>query len=484
MMAVLRRLRPRRCRFPKLRAMRLLAAAAVLFAVVMALAGCGAQTTGNPTAIDLPASGQARAVITGSVAPASRRILGHPARSAASTGVRAGSGAGTLTGQTGLAPVAPLTPAANAKLNGVSVWIPYWGLTAATDDVLAHASQVAVAHPFTDEIIHSATVVDQSGGAVAGVAQELAAQHIAVIPTVTETAEMQQFAATLAHPRQRRALLRSLVSIASAPNISGIDLDFEDMAIGSGNATEAAQVATLYPRLVAQLCATLHQHNRSCEVTVMAKNTPGLSDGDGLNTGVYDYAALARVADRVQLMAYDDHVPSGAAGPVAPWPWVQSVLRYALTQIPAAKLVLGVPAYGYEWNTSGDNSSLTATGAESLAAQVHARVQWDATDAEAYFNYTTDTTTKQRYTVAKTVTRTVSTGSRTRRVKHVEHINRTRTVKHPDSHVVWFENSTADYDRAVLAADDKLAGIALWTGADESPGLWTMLKRVSDPAHG
>jgi spore germination protein YaaH len=178
-------------------------------------------------------------------------------------------------------------------------------------------------------------------------------------------------------------------------------------------------------------------------------------------------------------MAYDDHVPSGAAGPVAPWPWVESVLDYALEQIPAAKLVLGVPAYGYQWNAEGHNSSLTATGAESLAAEVHAPIRWNATDAEPYFTWTTDTTTQQRFTVRKHVTRTVRSGLSTRRVTQTVTLTRVRTLKHPHAHVVWFEDSTADYDRAVLAADDHLAGIALWTGADESPGLWTLLKRIT-----
>ncbi len=348
----------------------------------------------------------------------------------------------TATGGRADAPVPSSTPTAHARLNGVSVWIPYWSLSAALTTAIDNADLVKVAHPFIDEITHSSTVVDQSGGQGAAVTEELAAKGITVIPTVTETADMKAFTATLSNAEKQAALRRALLSIAEQPGNDGIDLDFENMAIGTGSTTLAAKLARLYPRFLARLCSALHDDGRSCEVTVMAKNNAGLLDSDGLDTSVYDYAALARVADRVQLMAYDDHVPSGGAGPIAPWPWVESVLDYALTQIPADKVVLGVPAYGYDWSSSGGGTSLTGPGAQALAASVHAGIGWSETDAEPYFSY--------------------STGRK----------------QHKVTHTVWFEDATAIYDRAVLAADDKLAGIDIWAAGDEAPRTWTMLARL------
>jgi spore germination protein len=458
--------------------MRLVAAAAVTFAVMLGCTGCGLsgqrKGAGQTITIDLPAARSADDVLgrvtTGHVASGTRRINGHAVLARG----QVASATTTVIAPVTSPPVEPLAPAADARLNGVGVWVPYWGLSAAVSDAIDHASVVKVAHPFIDEITGS-TVVDQSGGQAPEVSAELAAAHLEVIPTVTETAEMGAFGATLAHPKRRAALLKALEGIADQPGNDGIDLDFENMAIGDGSAAEAERVESLYPQLIAQLCAVLHRTDRSCEVTVMAKNTSGLHDGDGLNTAVYDYSALGEVADRVQIMAYDDHVPSGVAGPIAPWPWVESVIDYAVTQIPADRIVLGVPAYGYDWSSAGGGTSLTATAAGALAAEANAPVQWSETDAESSFHYRTSSTTPgtRIRTVIRT-TRTRTGATRKRAVRITVHVK----IKHTVDHTVWFEDSTADYDRAVLAADDKLAGIAVWAGGDESPGLWSMLARL------
>ncbi len=415
--------------------MKLAAAVAVALLLACALTGCGGTTDDSvrpeTITVDLPASRPTGAVV-GTV-PA-----GTPRASSAHAGTVSRARQAAV-----LPAVTPLTPTASARLDGVSLWVPYWSLASSVATAIDNAPTVKVAHPFIDEITHTSTVVDQSGGQAATVTAELAAHHITVVPTVTETAGMTAFAHTLADPRRAAALRGALESIAEQPGNAGIDLDFEDMAIGSGNAATAARVARLYPRFLARLCSVLHAHGRSCEVTVMAKNTAGRLDSDGLDTNVYDYAALAQVADRIQIMAYDDHVPSSSPGPIAPWPWVESVLDYALTQIPAQKVVLGIATYGYDWSSSGGGTSLTGPGAEALAASVHAGIGWSETDAEPYFSY--------------------RTGAKRRRV----------------THTVWFEDATAIYDRAVLAADDKLGGIALWAAGDEGPQTWTMLKRLN-----
>jgi spore germination protein YaaH len=73
-----------------------------------------------------------------------------------------------------------------------------------------------------------------------------------------------------------------------------------------------------------------------------------------------DVAALGPYVDYVVLMTYDFHyVGSYIAGPVAPLKGagikreydVESTIQEALKVLPAEKVIMGIPLYGYEWDT-------------------------------------------------------------------------------------------------------------------------------------
>ncbi len=71
----------------------------------------------------------------------------------------------------------------------------------------------------------------------------------------------------------------------------------------------------------------------------------------------YDYEAVAQVADRVVIMAYDEHWSGSSPGPVASLSWCGDVANYALKTIGPDKLVMGMPFYGRAW---GDANYATA----------------------------------------------------------------------------------------------------------------------------
>ncbi|MBO0769139.1 MAG: hypothetical protein J2O48_10700 [Solirubrobacterales bacterium] len=406
----------------------------------------------------------------------------------------------------------PLTAAAGAQLNGASEWIPYWAVNSAVASATQNASQVKVAHPFWYQVDDSGKLEDQSGGQDGWAVNKLGQSHITVIPTVTEKLGMNDFAKLLGDKKKRGALVNQLAALGTQRGYAGIDLDFENIALGDRAQHGSAADAKGYPQFVNDLCQRLRAKGASCEVTVIAKNNAGQVGGGGLDTRVYDYAALAKAADRVQLMAYDDHYPGGSAGAIAPLPWVQSVLSYALSQVPASKLILGIPAYGYNWSTRGATGTLTSPAAEQLASQVGAKVSWDASQAEANFDYrtrvgthtTTKTTTRRVKKRVKTTVKTTVKTKVTKKVKQKGKPDKTvttvvpKTVTKPGTkvitvtqkvqtktnhpvfaqHTVWFDNATADYDRAVLAANDHLAGVALWAAGDEDPSFWGMLSKL------
>ena len=78
---------------------------------------------------------------------------------------------------------------------------------------------------------------------------------------------------------------------------------------------------------------------------------------------------------------------------VAPLPNVRAVLDYAVTEIPAEKIFLGVPNYGYDWPLpfiQGETraQSISNQRAIELAVQYGVPIQYDETAQSPFFHYT------------------------------------------------------------------------------------------------
>jgi spore germination protein YaaH len=65
----------------------------------------------------------------------------------------------------------------------------------------------------------------------------------------------------------------------------------------------------------------------------------------------FDYPFIGLIADRVVVMAYDEHFGGGSHGPIASLQWCKPIYEYALQTIDPAKLVMGLPLYGRGWQT-------------------------------------------------------------------------------------------------------------------------------------
>jgi spore germination protein len=326
---------------------------------------------------------------------------------------------------------------ASAQKLTVTAWLPYWEMPAALSSTLNNAGVIGTASPYWYDISGDSTVETEKGAGSTAVIARLQASHQRLVPMVTEQAGMGAFTRILANPVKRATLVRTLVKLASRSGYSGLDIDFESFAYDPHHRIDLANsLATLYPELIAQTCTALHQIGRSCQVAVMARTSGAHTYAHGdIPTWVYNYKALAAAADRVQLMAYDYHSPGGPAGPIAPLPWVKQVIAYARSQAPAGRYELGIPAYGYEWYGRSSATAVYANQLASLADQVHAHPRWDPTQGEETFSYRQD----------------------------------------HRKHVVWVENAAAGAERAKLAAQAGLAGVAVWAAGYEQPQLWAGL---------
>jgi len=262
-------------------------------------------------------------------------------------GVAAAVVASVVLGMAAAVLPAPALAATNATPRRiVTGWLPYWSSASSTASVVANADLFTDVSPFwysaqgTGANVHLTQQVSDSSKAT--YLPQLHAAGIRVLPTITDGTGSHGLATIMADPTNRARFVSRIVSLVTSNGYDGIDLDFEGFAFDDGSATWAT-TRPAWVAFVTALGAALHAQGKLLSVT-----TPYLSSP---TTGywVYDWAGIGPAVDRLRVMTYDYHV--SVAGPIAPFPWVDSVARFAITQVPAGKVQIGVAGYGRDWKT-------------------------------------------------------------------------------------------------------------------------------------
>lgn len=142
---------------------------------------------------------------------------------------------------------------------------------------------------------------------------------------------IQQFGSS---PNFKDNIVEEIISVALQHDVDGLNIDFENLG-EQNQARFTAFMAKLYPKAKAQGLLV------AVDVTRHANNRYGLS---------YDRGALAGVSDYLALMAYDQHwASSPVAGSTASMSWTDSAIRLLLNEVPAEKVLLGMPFYTRNW---------------------------------------------------------------------------------------------------------------------------------------
>ena len=142
---------------------------------------------------------------------------------------------------------------------------------------------------------------------------------------------------------KKAAFVATILKFVADNNLDGVDVDLEGNVVDGSNVTAAE-----YQAFVVALGDGLHAAGK--EMSAALANW----------FSQYITTTAMNKFDFINLMAYDLAIaPQNAAGPHSPMSWAQENFNHWRNKgMPASKLVLGVPFYGYAWGSyAADGSS-------------------------------------------------------------------------------------------------------------------------------
>ncbi len=101
----------------------------------------------------------------------------------------------------------------------------------------------------------------------------------------------------------------------------------------------------------------------------------------------WDLNAYAKVADRLFLMAYDEHSEPGNPGPIASQPWFADSVARAVRGLPLEKVVVALGSYAYDWEKGGDTIPHSIEDVWLTARESGITPRFDRSSANSYFVY-------------------------------------------------------------------------------------------------
>ncbi len=268
-----------------------------------------------------------------------------------------------------------LTPNSHDKI--VYGFLPYWNLEDA--EIQPEVTNLAY---FGLTLQGDGTVMTRGEDGLEPGYNKLSSDKILDICTEFENTERQveivltlfdndEIVALLTNPQAAANLNQSLDSLILAYPIKGVNLDIEY----SGPVTD--QLRQQLTKLVASVNQHLDEKYDDINLSI------DMYAGAASRYQLWDVAAISPHVDYIIVMAYDFHLRSSpTAGPVAPLfggeeHWDSDINQHLanfLQVVPKEKILLGVPFYGYEWQTTTRDSQ-AHTFPQSGSTASYKRVQ-------------------------------------------------------------------------------------------------------------
>lgn len=244
----------------------------------------------------------------------------------------------------------------------------------------------------------------------------------------------------LSHTTARENLVNQLISAALQSGIDGINVDFEQIP---------ESVGEHYIQFIRELSVKCRLNNLVLSVDNYVPK--------GYNTH-YHRKEQGIVADYVIIMGYDEHFGGSLeAGSVASYNYVKEGIEESLKDVPAEKLINGVPFYTRLWKEVPKTEEELAEQQGTEEGNYPTNVTSEALGMEAASERVSsagataewDDVTKQNYAEWSDVSGAV--------------------------YKIWLEDASSLEAKLSLMKENQLAGTAAWKLGFETPDIWELI---------
>lgn len=235
----------------------------------------------------------------------------------------------------------------------ISGWIPYWRAATGTADILPRLERFTEVNPFGYNVtpegrLSDVAVLSQEPWTT--LQKEAKAKNVRYIPTVMWS-DAEAMHRILSNTASRQLLVRQIVDEVNVNEYDGVDIDFEGKRYETG---------PYFSKFLQELYKAMGKKWVQCTIetrTPLADRYYGIEQPKDAGQYANDFKVINANCDRVRFMSYDQQTvdqkraseTTEPYGPVADTVWVEKTIKEALKTIPARKIMLGIPTYGYEW---------------------------------------------------------------------------------------------------------------------------------------
>ncbi len=232
----------------------------------------------------------------------------------------------------------------------------------------------------------------------------------------------------------RERMINELTKLAVDYNLDGINIDFENVYMRDRDKL------TQFTR---ELTPMLHEKGIVVSIDVTIKS---MTENWSL---CYDRKALGEIVDYMAVMTYDEHwSASPVSGSVASLGWVEKGMLGIMEEVPADKLLLGVPFYTRIWmeSPSVDNPGKVQVKSKAVGMETVNEIlknssiqkEWKAEAGQYYVSYEKD----------------------------------------GKNETIWIEDGRSLQLKAGLVGKYDFAGIAAWRRGFETPEIWSAINKT------